>query len=182
MKEVGLRILIGFICRQAGIYDKGIKPLISYCTDHYFRIYVQINSGKFSANDSIKNFSQIKSNEIIGIENTKNSIGPLWMGKIQNKKTIKELIEILFEKKLNTKNTLWKLLYLLGGECEAPRFFYTSDSLASELKISPPKMELIFKKLKNKGYETYKTHFNPTGFKTKASLNIIKEVFKEEKT
>ena len=40
----------------------------------------------------------------------------------------------------------------------------------------------LIPKLKNKGFVVTKTHFSPTGFKTDASINEIKEVFKEAKT
>jgi len=178
MKEVGLRILLGFICRIAGVYDKGIKPLISYVTDHYFRVYVQIVNGTSKANDSMKKFSVVKSNELIGAENTKEDIGPMWMGKLQDKGVVKELRTILFEKQLKTKNEVWKLLDLLEEEADAPTFFYTTDGLASALKKSPPKMEKIFEKLKNKGFEVTRTHFSPTGFKANAPKNMIEKVFK----
>ena len=178
MKEVGLRILIGTICRSAGLYDKGIKPLISYSTDHYFRVYVQVISGTSRANDSMKNYSVIKSNKLIGGETSKEDIGPIWTGKLQNKNLLKELRTILFEKQLKTKNEVWKLLDLLEEEADAPAFFYSSDSLASSLKKSPPKMETIFEKLRKKGYEVSRTHFSPTGFKTNAPKSEIEKGFK----
>jgi len=178
MKEVGLRILLGFICRNAGIYDKGIKPLISYSTDHYFRVYLQVIKGTGRANDSMKYYSVIDSNELISSETIKKDIGPIWTGKLQDKRVLKDLRTILFEKKLNTKNELWKLLDLLEEEADAPAFFYTTDSLASDLRTSPPKMELIFERLRDKGYEVSRTHFSPTGFKTNAPKTEIEKMFK----
>lgn len=178
MKEIGLRILLGFICRVAGIYDKGIKPLICYSTDHYFRVYVQVTSGTSQANESMKKFSVIKSNELIGAETTKKDVGPMWMGKLQYNRGVKELRTTLFEKQLKTKSELWKLLDLLEEEADAPNFFYTTDGLASFLKKSPPKMETVFEKLRSKGYEVFRTHFNPTSFKTNAPKNEIEKVFK----
>jgi len=178
MKEIGLRILLGFICREAGKYDKGIKPLLSYSTDHYFRIYVQLINGTIRANDSMKNYSIIKSSNLFTKKNQIVNIGPLWTGKLQNKKVLAELRTILFEKKLNTKNELWKLLDLLEEEADAPIFFYTSDKIASILKKSPPKMETIFKKLQRKGYVVYRTHFSQIGFKTNAPKSEIEKVFK----
>ena len=178
MKEIGLRILLGIICRNAGIYDKGIRPLICYSTDHYFRVYVQVIKDKNRANNSMKNYSIIRKNELVGSETTKKDIGPIWTGKLQDKRVVKELRGILFEKQLKTKNESWKLLDLLEDEADAPSFFYTTDGLASDLKKSPPKMEIIFEKLKNKGYDITKTHFSPTGFKTNAPKSEIEKVFK----
>ena len=84
------------------------------------------------------------------------------------------------KKNLNTKNTLWKLLYLLEEESDSSAFFYTTDDLASYLKISPPNMKYLFKKLKEGGYNVTRTHFKPTGFKTDASLKVIEKVFKQD--
>ena len=182
MHEIGLRILLGFICREAGKYDKGIEPIISYSTDHYFRVYVRLKNGITYANESAKNISFIKSNELVfSSKNCETEIGPLWLGRIQNKNVIKELRTLLFEKKLNTKNVLWKLLDLLEDEADAPPLFYTTDSVASSLKLSPPKMEKIFEKLQSEGYTVTRTHFSPTGFKTNASKKLIEEIFKGEK-
>jgi len=178
MKEIGIRILLGFICRETAKYDKGIKPIVSYCTDHYFRAYVQIINGTGRANDSMKNYSIIKSNDLFPQKNDNFDIGPLWIGRIHNKKIIKELRTMLFEKKLNTKNELWKLLDFLEEEAEAPNFFYEIDKLASKFKKSPPKMDVIFKKLKEKGYNSFRTHFSSTGFKTNAPVSEIEKVFK----
>ena len=178
MKEIGLRILLGFICRTAAIYDKGIKPLFCYSTDHYFRIYAQIINGVTNANDSMKNYYVIKKDELIGIDITKKEIGPLWMGKLQNFRMIKELINTLFEKKLRTKNESWKLLDLIEEEAEASHFFYTTDSFASKLKMSPPKLETFLKRLKENKFKVSRTHFSPTGFKTNAPIKEIEKVFK----
>jgi len=182
MHEIGLRILIGFICREAARYDKGIEPIITYSTDHFFRIYIKIVRGKNNANKSINQlklfnpaeFKPLKSNDI-------REIGPLWLGNLQNNRNIKEIRTMLFEKELNTKNSLWKLISILEEEADAPPFFYTTDGLASDLKMTTPRIDDIFEKLQNKGFNVYKTHFCPTGFKTNASLDIIKEVFKKDK-
>jgi len=178
MKEVGLRILLGFICKVAGVYDKGINPLFCYSTDHYFRAYIQVINGTSRANESMKKYSIIKSKEMVGAEIVDNDIGPMWMGKLQDKKVLKELRTILFERELKTKNESWKLLDLLEEEADAPAFFYTTDGLSSIWKKSPPKMETIFENLKNKKYDVFRTHFSATGFKTNASLEEIKKEFK----
>ena len=178
MKEIGVRILLGFICRMAGIYDKGIKPLICYSTDHYFRVYVQVIGGTVRANNSMKNYSTIKSSELFSFKNKIIDVGPVWTGKIQSKRTIEELRTLLFKKSLKTKNELWKLLDLLEEEADSPAFFYTTEGMASVFKKSPPKMEIIFEKLKTKGYNVSRTHFSQTGFKTDAPQNEIEKVFK----
>jgi tRNA (guanine26-N2/guanine27-N2)-dimethyltransferase len=178
MKEVGLRILIGFIARVAGVYDKGINPLISYATDHYFRVYLSVKNNVSSANESMSNFKVIKTGEHVGYEKTDKDIGPLWMGRLQNKKIFSDFRGVLFEKKLGTRNELWKLMDLLEEEADASAFFYTTESISSFLKSSAPKRDILFESLKSKGYNVCKTHFISTGFKTNSSINMIEKVFK----
>ena len=67
---------------------------------------------------------------------------------------------------------------LLEGEADAPAFFYTTENIGSFLKSSAPKMDFLFESLKSKGYNVYRTHFSPTGFKTDSSINMIEKVFK----
>jgi tRNA (guanine26-N2/guanine27-N2)-dimethyltransferase len=176
MHEIGLRILLSFICREAAKYDKGIEPIVCYYYNYYFRVYFRVINGVDYANKSINNLKLININSLYSNDKY-HEIGPIWLGKTQNKRVICELRTILSKKLLNTKNYLWKFLDLLENESDAPAFFYASDYIASKLKISPPKMEYIFKKLEGIGYDVYKTHFCNTGFKTNAPFEEIKKIF-----
>lgn len=181
MKEVGLRILLGFICREICKYDKGIEPLVCHAADHYFRVYVRVKNGVRYADESMSGLGVIKKNSCIGFEKTSRDIGPLWLGNIQYKKIFDELRGVLSDKKLGTRNVLWRFFGILEEEADAPCFFYTSDSLASFFKTSPPKMEMIFDYLKNNGFDAFRTHFSSTGFKTNAGFDIIEKMFKENR-
>lgn len=178
MKEIGLRILLGFICKAAGVYDRGIKPIICYSSDHYFRIYVMVINGTTWSNDSMSNYKTIKSNNIFSKKTKIIDVGPIWNGKLNNRRIIEELRTILFQKKLKTRNEIWKLLDLCEEESDAPMFFYTTNDISAYLNVSPPKFNTVFKILKNKGYDVFRTHFSSTGFKTDAPRKEIEKVFK----
>ncbi len=179
MKEIGLRILLGFICRVAGVYDKAIEPLLCYSSDHYFRVYVKVYSSISKANQCMNNFKKIQSGENIGLQKTKNDIGPIWLGSFVDKKTINDIQNILPNKKLGCKNHIYILLDILKEEADAKPFFYTTESIGSFLKKSIPKKDLFFEWLKKQGYNVYRTHFSSTGFKTDAPMNIIEKMFKQ---
>ncbi|MFO7677498.1 MAG: tRNA (guanine(10)-N(2))-dimethyltransferase [Thermoplasmatota archaeon] len=183
MHEIGLRILLGCLCKEAAKYDKAIQPILSYSTDHYMRIYIQIQRGKQFANNSINLYGYIEPKNIM-LKPPKNQqcIGPLWLGPLHSKKAIQEIRTLILNKELNTKNTLYHLLYLLEEEADAPPFFYNTDDIASYLKMSVPSKDKIFQKIQEKGYSASPTHFSTTGFKTNASIKEIKQIFKEEKT
>ena len=52
--EIGLRILLGYIAREAIKHDAGIRPLLCYYMDHYFRVYVQIIRGARRADKALE--------------------------------------------------------------------------------------------------------------------------------
>ena len=178
MHEIGLRILLGCLCREAAKYDRGIEPLLCYTTDYYIRLYVQIHNGKNAANESMRHYASIPSEKVPLSQGTNSLVGPLWLGNIQKKSAIQEIRTLASTKMLHTKPQLWKLLDLLEEEADAPPFFYTTNDLSSFLNQSPPTMEHIFERLRNKGFIVTRTHCTPTGFKTNASLDVITEVFK----
>jgi len=183
MHEIGLRILLGFLCREAAKYEKGIEPLVCYACDHYYRVYVRVKNGKRYANRSVDALSRISSNQLtIPPDEHGVAVGPLWIGKLHTKNIVKKLRTDLFTKQLNTKHELWKMLSLFEEEAKAPPFFYTTESIASNLKIHLPRREHIFEKIREKGYAVWRTQFMPTGFKTTAPFDEIIEIFQELNT
>jgi tRNA (guanine26-N2/guanine27-N2)-dimethyltransferase len=178
MHEIGLRILLGCLCREAAKYDRGIEPLLCYTTDYYIRLYIQIHNGKTAANESMSHYRSLPSKEIPLSKKIDIFVGPLWLGAIQKKTTIQNIRTLASTKMLNTKPQLWAFLDLLEEEADAPPFFYTVNDLSSLLKVSPPPMTHIFEQLKGKGFLVTRTHCTPTGFKTNAPLDVVTEVFK----
>lgn len=180
MHEVGIRILLGFLGREAAKHDKGITPILCYSTDHYIRAYIQIHNNINSANEAIEKIRTISSKEIYPfVKEKEHLIGPLWTGRLHKTQAIKEIRSVAFSKTLGTKNALIKLLDLLEGESIAPMFFYTSDCIASHLKCSPPPLNLLMLGIEDAGYKVYLTHFSPTGFKTLAPASVIEKIFLE---
>lgn len=178
MHEVGLRILLGVVCREAAQVDRGITPLLCYATDHYLRLYVQINNSKSAANASMAQFSSIPASDIPLAPDPSTLVGPLWRGKLQDKSIIQELQSLIPAKQLRTRPALWNLLIVLEEEADGPSFFYTTNDLSSRWKQSPPPMSCLFERLQQQGFLVTRTHCTPTGFKTNAPLAVIKEVFK----
>jgi len=181
MHEIGLRILLGFLCREAAKHDKGISPLISYTTDHYMRVYIQIHNNITDANKNIQYYTQIPSKRIHPhIDQEDRTIGPLWMGKLHDEHTVKEMRTHVFSKTLGTKKSILKLLELFEDEANAPAFFYTTNDISSQLKCSPPPLMTVLKTIERQGYPAYRTHFNPCGFKTLAPPSLIENIFRHE--
>ena len=102
--------------------------------------------------------------------------GPLWLGPIQNKEFIEKMICESENKKINSEKQALKLLNSCLIESEAPVTFFDVHSICKSLKISAPKLDLVFDALKNKGFYAVKTHYNPLGIKTNATIADIEKI------
>lgn len=178
MHEVGLRILIRKIQLQGIQFDKALQPVLAYHKDHYFRIYFQSEKGKEKCDEIIKNHKYLLFNDKTGeykiseynLEEGLIYLGPLWIGKLAERKLLKKMISInsFLEEK--------KFLELLLEESSIDIVgFYDLHVIGKKNNICPPKMEGILKKLK-----AVHTHFSPTSIKTKESFIKLLQTMNDE--
>ncbi len=53
-REVGLRILLGFVVRETVKYDRGIEPLFCFAREHFVRLNLRITRGAQAADRTIE--------------------------------------------------------------------------------------------------------------------------------
>ena len=201
-KELGLRILMYFIAREAAKIGKTIMPLFSYYSEHHYRICAQVFSTK-------TNYSMLPSNigfmyycpkcldrnityGIIPTLPTKCRTcghsrllygGPLWTGDLYSR----EFTDLMYKKykKLIKDHVLskkgLKIIEKILSEIAIP-FYYTLDSIATSYGINcEPSIKLVINGLRKKGWKASPTHFDPKGFKTDAPIREIVGCLKELK-
>lgn len=194
--ETGIRILAGFVALTLAKYSKSIEVKLSHSTEHYMRLYIEVKKGSKKSDECLKNIGYISHckhclyrEENKGLATSTPNIcpecgkkliqvGPLWLGEIQNEEFISKMIVESENKKLNTKEDVLKLLESCRIEAKSPATFYDVHKICKILKISAPKLDLVFGNLEKEGFEAVKTHFNPLGIKTNAPLKKIKEIIK----
>lgn len=194
--ETGIRILAGFVAFTLAKYSKSIEVKLSHSTEHYMRLYIEVKKGSKKSDECLKNIGYISHckhclyrEENKGLATSTPNIcpecgekliqaGPLWLGEIQNEEFISKMIVESENKKLNTKEDVLKLLESCRIEAKSPATFYDVHKICKILKISAPKLDLVFGNLEKEGFEAVKTHFNPLGIKTNAPLKKIKEIIK----
>lgn len=194
--ETGIRILAGFVALTLAKYSKSIEVKLSHSTEHYMRLYIEVKKGSKKSDECLKNIGYISHckhclyrEENKGLATSTPNIcpecgekliqaGPLWLGEIQNEEFISNMIVESENKKLNTKEDVLKLLENCRIEAKSPATFYDVHKICKILKISAPKLDLVFGNLEKEGFEAVKTHFNPLGIKTNAPLKKIKEIIK----
>ncbi len=180
MQEIGIRILLAVICREAAKYNKGIQPLWSYSTDHFFRLYIQILNGKKYVNESIKNFKLLHSQDLPLSDLFPNQIvGPIWNGSLHKLSVLEHMQKSLLHMKLGTQGIQLSSLQSCIEETELPAFFYSTEAAAHLYKISPPKVIQMISRLTDAGYVASHCTFSPYGFRTNAPTELVETMFQK---
>ncbi len=167
--ETGLRILIGHMAREAAKLDRGIRPLLCFYADHYFRIHLRLEEGGGKADATLSHLGYVDydpssgSRSLASLPTSPRSIGPLWTGPLHSSELLQRMSvpESLAEPERCTK---YLQLWINELTVDSP-FFFDNDEIASALKASPPSLSKVLEKLNEVGHTT-RTHFSPTGFKT----------------
>ena len=177
--ELGIRILISFIILNLARYDRAFTPLLSFSTKHYYRVFGRVeHAGKIS--NSLKDFGYVnychkclerKIGEIEKIDSRKHAFencGLIYLEKILDKKFCKKVLADIRKRDFRLKKDEEKLLKMLLEEAEMPAFYYDLHVLAKKLKTDIPRLEVLIKRLKDKGFKASRTHFCLTAVKTDA--------------
>ena len=192
--ENGIRILAGFVALTLSKYAKYIEVKMSHSTEHYMRLYLEVKKGSKKTDASLKNIGYISHCKNCLHRQTSNGLaspidetcpicgeklvhaGPLWLGPIQNRDFIQNMIDEADNKKINSEKEALKLLNKCLIESDAPATYYDVHSICKSLKLSAPKFDLILSELENNGFEAVKTHYDPLGIKSDAGIDDIKTV------
>ena len=178
--EAGLRILIGTIAREAAKFDKGIRPMLSMSSDHYFRTYVQMRDGAGKADESLKElvylaYDPVTLERSYSKEPDKDhKYGPFWGGKLFDT----EHLAKMDASGTATEKRCRKMLSLWQQEIDDIPLMYEISEISSFLKITTPPFDRFIDCMKQYG-RTSKTHISPTGFKTELSVDEICNAFRE---
>jgi len=177
MKEIGLRILIGFLVRTAAVLDYGAYPVFSYSHDHYFRVYLRVEKGAGKGSSAMENMGWISRNGGWGTAKFDDRrggtwAGPLWIGALNDK----DVVDFMAEEAESERAK--KLMNTIGGEIQVP-MYYESSAICRRLGMVQPKLSDVIEKLRGKSFLASRTHFSHDGFKTDASREEIEEVFRE---
>ena len=192
--ENGIRILAGFVALTLSKYGKYIEIKMSHSTEHYMRLYIEVKKGPTKTDESLKNIGYISHCKNCLHRQTTNGLassieevcpfcgeklvhaGPLWLGNIQDGEFIQKMIDECEHKKINTEKEALKLLNKCLIESEAPATFFDVHSICKSLKISAPKFDSVIDAIKEEGFTAIKTHYNPLGIKSDATIDDIKKI------
>ncbi len=180
--ETGLRILIAHAVREAAKMDRGIKPLLCFYADHYFRLHLRLEEGGGKADSTLDQLGYIDYDPTSGsrsfapLPSSSKSMGPLWGGPLHDSSLLHRMstsVSLAAQERCQKYLELWRE----EQRVDAP-FFFDNDEIASKLRASPPPMSKLIDKLREAG-EATRTHFSPTSFKTNLSYEEITRLVSE---
>lgn len=194
--ELALRILISCVILTAAKHDLGVTVLFSHSTDHYLRTYVQVKRGAKRANNTLANVGYVLhcfnclNRKWIGslmpflsrtCDNCNDEMaiaGPLWLGKIADKEFCRDMCEEMGNTTLGTGKRLSRLLTTILEEIDAPPTYFVLDKICKKLGVPATSRRKVVQKIGEMGYQAVRTHFNPNGIKSDASIRVIEEAIK----
>lgn len=182
-RETGLRILLGWIAREAAKHERGCEPILCFYADHYFRCHVRMRKGARRADRSLEElgfaFYDPKTLQR-GIVPQRPSrtpdtlAGPLWVGSLHSPEVLTLMTS---DESLGTRRRCEKAIELWRGEIGAPALYYRVDELAKHTKRHPPKLSHLVQRLQSSGAHSSRTDFDPKGFKTDMPIGELIELF-----
>lgn len=199
-KEIGLRILVYFIAREAAKIGKTALPIFSYYSDHHYRACFQILSTKSRHSMLPENVGYVYycpkclQRGIIqgiipslpsecGFCGNKEIIygGPIWINLLWDNNFVQKMYQkySLLLKKHNLSKKGFRILEKINQELADIVFYYQLDRLSSVYNIShEPSLNKVISSLVSQGYRASLTHFDPKGFKTDAPLAEVVKTLK----
>ncbi len=178
--EGGLRILMCNVARELAKFDRGMKPLLSFYADHYYRTYIQIEEGANAADRTLANLGYLEYNmdtmerSISYRYDDEHRLGPFWLGSLHDQ----EFLRTFSTEGMADEKRCRKYLDLWTNELDDQVFVYDVSELSSHLKMSPPRIADFVESLKDHGRASL-THFSPTEFMTDIPLEELIPLYKE---
>lgn len=182
--EISIRLILGLTISVAARLDVEATPVFVETNQHYYRVYLRVlnkpdtrNSIGYIAHCKNCGNRHITEKSITSctlcsgmVENA----GPLWIGKLFDKEFVSQMLQNIPEySDKKCEKSIQKALL----ESEMPGCYYTLDEIAKMLQSAPIPLEEIISRLRQNGFSSSPTSFNPTGFRTDCKIDKIKELF-----
>ncbi len=178
-KEVGARVLITSTMLELSKHDISVEPLYSHA-NHYFRFIGRLKKSKSGITSQFRDirflvycpsciYRSFDISEKCPVCGKRTQvIGPLWSGKIHDRKFCTGMLGDM--KAAGYSRT--KELETALSEEEVP-FYYDIHRMLKVRRSAPRKLSDIMEALENKGFSASRTRFCGTGVKTDAPYEEI---------
>lgn len=187
MHEVALRILAGAIVRHAAQSDQAARPILMHATDHYMRVYLEVEKGAQRADAALRQIGWA----VEGVDGTRSLVardsapptdarrvaGPLWTGPLHDAALVADLRERHLGHETLDAAPLDRFLDVAAEEAVGPGLFYEVGELSRTTKRNAPTREVLIDRLRAGGHHACRTHVDPAAIKTDAPMPTILAAF-----
>ncbi|KAK7410817.1 hypothetical protein VNO78_01952 [Psophocarpus tetragonolobus] len=202
--EVGLRMLIGGVVREAAVLGYHITPLFSYYAFHgpVFRVLLRLNRGKIHDSrhygyigychqcGNSQDFSWDQLGQIscsCSTPKVSNSLvvsGPLWTGPLHDAAYLMDMLNLAKQWGwigCDGKDSLEKLIKLMVDESDPnlPFGYIKLDEMASRAKINSPPLKALMSAMHQQGYVASRSHIATNAIKTNCPMTECIKIAKE---
>ncbi|HIH69666.1 tRNA (guanine(10)-N(2))-dimethyltransferase [Methermicoccus shengliensis] len=184
--EVGLRTLLYAVACALARYQKGMTPLLSFSTMHYYRTLVRVERGRKKAYESMRHVGHIHHCHTCGYRRWQEGFcspadvcpvcgaglhycGPLWLGAYKDDSLCEQMIGELEHMKCSEGA---EMMRLLKEELHVPTC-YDYHVMARRRSTSPPRMDALLERLRAMGYRASRTHYGGTLLKCDAPSELM---------
>jgi tRNA (guanine26-N2/guanine27-N2)-dimethyltransferase len=203
IKEMGTRIFMYYLAKIAHLHELYIHPVLSISANHFIRVFFLVKKGILGVNGNIREFgsytyckkcmhrsaqkfdykkSKMISDRCPNCDGKLIQSGLLWLGNLHDSEYFNDIESQLSDpiiQSFPSFNQLKKFVELAKDEDFFPPYFYSIPKIADFMDCIYPSPIKIQERLKEKGYKSTRTHFDPQALKTHASVEVIKEILKE---
>lgn len=171
-KELAVRVLITKIQTEFAKQGKRFIPLLAQSA-HYFRVFGKVGRGRgikdigsvsYCGNCFYRSFK--KEAKCPECKNKLETIGPIWLGQIQDNNFCRQVL-----RECNKGGFKFKCI----EEIETP-FYYDLHKVCKGLGKKIPRKLKIIKKLEENGFNVSESSLCPTGVKTDAGIKELVRV------
>lgn len=181
MHEAGLRILAGFIVREAAKLELGATPLMAHATQHYMRVYARLEKGSKCADRAMANLGTVvfdPKTQRVSDSGPGMTGGPLWKPALQDAGILKGMAGLGMT--FAHPERYAELTSVLLQEATMPAWFYELNMMGKALKSTSPSMAAMAGRLEGQGYRWCRSHTAPNTIRTDAPYEEFVKAFREK--
>lgn len=187
-KELGLRVLIYNIVFRAASLDVALYPLISYSDKYYYRVIFEAERTGNKSYELIdrcrgylwycrktleRGFVKELAYDLSCSNGEKPEfIGPLWICGLGSKEFYKIMISNIVKLPFLEKETI-ELLSKIEPDITINNPYIRYDRLFGLHRRNQPPINDFIERIRELGYEAYRTHFDPRGIRTNADVKEL---------
>jgi tRNA (guanine26-N2/guanine27-N2)-dimethyltransferase len=188
---MGVRILLGALARSGARFDAGIRPLFTYAKSHYVRTFCELDRRASDADAALEHLGFLYHCEDCLYRESERALtasppsscpncsgarlltaGPVWCGPVRDPAFVEDVTAAVPDS-FGTAAEARGMLEQVRAELQTPTH-YDQHKLCKHWGLPANAMDEFLTAIRDAGYETSRTHYGGTTFKTDADVGAIR--------